>query len=66
MTTPGVPRTTDANATDASALAVEDLTLRAGGRTIVDRVSFDVAAGEIVPLALLGTGLALSRRRTRR
>ena len=39
---------TDANATDAPALAVDGLTLRAGGSTIVDRVSFDVAAGEIV------------------
>jgi len=29
-------------------LAVDALTSRAGGRTIVDRVSFDVAAGEVV------------------
>jgi ABC-2 type transport system ATP-binding protein len=48
MTIPAVPSVTDAHETDAPALAVEDLTLRAGGRTIVDRVSFDAKAGEIV------------------
>jgi ABC-type uncharacterized transport system ATPase subunit len=48
---PVVQRATDRNVNGASVLEVENLTLDDDGRRILDRISFQVAVGEIVGLA---------------
>jgi ABC-type uncharacterized transport system ATPase subunit len=48
---PVMQRATDRNVSGARVLEVENLTLDDDGRRILDRISFQVAAGEIVGLA---------------